>query len=701
MFTFLNSFALAALATIAIPLLIHLFTRQKTKIIYFSSLKFLKELQRQKIRRLKIRQFLLLALRMLLLLFLVLAFARPTFRTSNASAVSSGSPVTAVVILDNSLSMAREYRGQRLLEQAKKRAAEVVSLLKPGDEMYLLYPQNPPKFAHEDARFNIESMLKLIEATELSYHRTDYSAALTEARRIMLSSSNLNKEVYLIGDLQKNGFSAEPDSKQDPVLSEEVSLFVLPVQAKEEANLGITTLQIANQILEKGKVVEVKAGVRNRSDSPVSGKLAHLFVNGKRVGQQVVDAAPQSAKALSFKVVPEKTGFQSGYLLLENDDLNEDNKRFFAFHIAEEIPIVIVGNDPNDTFYLQLALRPRPDLASYIKIDEIRPSQFDKLQLESYRAVILSNVPRLNSTDVLKLQIFLKNGGGLMVLLGPDVDLRNYNENLQRKLKLPLLTQTIRQSGTEQFLSLTKFDFNHPIFRNVFDGDRSMQSPHIRFAVGVQSTRHLDKIIDYSNGAPFLFESHYENGKILYVTTGIASDWSDIAFRGLFVPLINRSVFYLAGAASAENEQALVGDRLLFQSGKVSTATGLALEKPDGSRSKVRTDVASSTYSVHIDDTEQPGIYRLFDGENVIGQWAVNYDAQETETTPISVDELQTTLAMDHIITVDPGSPLEQALQETRFGTELWKWLVGIALLLLLVESILAREKSFAQAQEA
>jgi len=701
MLTFLNSFALAGLATIAIPLLIHLFTRQKTKIIYFSSLKFLKELQRQKIRRLKIRQWLLLALRMLLLLFLILAFARPTLRTSTASAVSSGSPITAVIVLDNSLSMGRNYRGQRLLDQAKKRAVEVVALLKPGDEMYLLYPQNPPRFAREEALFNVASMLTSIEETELSYHGTDYSAALTEAKQIMSSSSNLNKEVYLIGDLQKNGFSFETDSTDEKALADDVNLFVLPVQAKKEENLGIATLQIVNQILEKGKVVEVQARVRNDSDSRISNKLAHLFVNGKRVGQQVVNVEPHSAVNLAFKIVPEKTGFQSGYLLLENDDLNEDNKRFFAFHIAEDIPVLLVGNKPDDTFYLQLALRPGPDLASYVKIDEIQSSRLDNLQLNSYRAIVLSNVARLNSTQVLKLRTFLKNGGGLMVFLGPDVDLRNYNETLQRKLRLPNLTQTITQAGADQFLTLTRFDFSHPIFHDVFDGDRSMQSPHIRFAVGVQPDRPLDKIISYSNGAPFLFESQYEQGKILYVTTGISNDWSDIAFRGLFVPLINRSVFYLAGAASAENEQLLVDAPLLFQSGKLSAAANLALEKPDGSKTKVRTDVASSTYTVHFDNTEQPGIYRLFDGENVVAQWAVNYDPQEIESAPVSFDELQTNLAMDHIIAVDPGNPIDRALEETRFGTELWKWLVAIALLLLLVESILAREKSLAQAQEA
>ena len=78
MLTFLNSAILFGLAAVTIPILIHLFTRQKTKTIYFSSLKFLKQLQQRQIRKLKIRQLLLLLIRSLLVLALVLAFRIPS-----------------------------------------------------------------------------------------------------------------------------------------------------------------------------------------------------------------------------------------------------------------------------------------------------------------------------------------------------------------------------------------------------------------------------------------------------------------------------------------------------------------------------------------------------------------------------------------------------------------------------------------------
>ena len=65
MFSFLNSFILPALAAIAIPIIIHFFNRRKTKKIQFSSLRFLKMLENQRIRQVRLLQILLILIRTL------------------------------------------------------------------------------------------------------------------------------------------------------------------------------------------------------------------------------------------------------------------------------------------------------------------------------------------------------------------------------------------------------------------------------------------------------------------------------------------------------------------------------------------------------------------------------------------------------------------------------------------------------------
>jgi len=62
---FLNSLALLFTAFAVVPILIHLLNRQRVKTVEFSSLKYLKSLQKTRLRRVRIRQLLLLLLRAL------------------------------------------------------------------------------------------------------------------------------------------------------------------------------------------------------------------------------------------------------------------------------------------------------------------------------------------------------------------------------------------------------------------------------------------------------------------------------------------------------------------------------------------------------------------------------------------------------------------------------------------------------------
>ncbi|MBL0342555.1 MAG: BatA domain-containing protein [Bacteroidetes bacterium] len=70
---------LLASALIAIPLIIHLFNFRRFKKVYFTNVKFLKELKEETSSRSKLKHLLVLLARMLAVIFLVLAFAQPLY----------------------------------------------------------------------------------------------------------------------------------------------------------------------------------------------------------------------------------------------------------------------------------------------------------------------------------------------------------------------------------------------------------------------------------------------------------------------------------------------------------------------------------------------------------------------------------------------------------------------------------------------
>ncbi len=136
--TFLNPFVLFGLVAAAIPIIIHLLNLRKLRTVEFSSLKFLKELQKTKMRRVRIRQLLLLLLRTLIVVAMVFAFSRPALRGSLAGVAGGHATTTMVILLDDSPSMTvRDERGV-LFNQAKDAAERLIGLAKDGDNLFLL-----------------------------------------------------------------------------------------------------------------------------------------------------------------------------------------------------------------------------------------------------------------------------------------------------------------------------------------------------------------------------------------------------------------------------------------------------------------------------------------------------------------------------------------------------------------------------------
>jgi len=694
MFTFLHPAVLFGLAAVALPLLIHLFTRQKSKVIYFSTLRFLHELQKQQIRRLKIRQVLLLLLRVLIVLLLILAFARPTFKTSAAVSADAGAHLTAVIILDNTLSMGAESKQGRLIEIAKKRARELLIAMRNGDEIYLLHPTDPPRFAYEEARYSLQSVREAIDEVELSYHSTDILAAIEMGTQLLNASANVNRELYLITDKQKTGLNAGKRSNVTPA-AEDVRFYLLPVVGTGVENLSVTDLTLETQVLEKGKVVQLTAAVKNNGSRPVQGKLVHLFVNGKRVGQNVVSLQPGASDRVVFRYIPENAGFQQAFVQLEEDGLPPDDRRYVSFHVPEAIRVLLVGARQQDTHYLNLALTPDQAGSSTIRAAEITFQQLNDHHFEDFDVIVLSNVPKVESTGAVKLQSYVESGGGLMIFLGPDVDVRHYNSVLHAKLQLPQLTQPISGSA-DQFLSLGKIDFSHPLFRGVFEDKKGIASPHIRVAVGVASNKPLNTVIAYHNNQPFLFESKHGRGRILYITTSFGNQWSDLSLRGLFVPLMNRAVIYLTGVASFEQAAGQVGEELYFAIDDVISAAELVVHTPGQAAIRIQPEVRNGRYSIRFGQTDIPGIYTLKNGETTLHQWAVNIAGDESDVATFDVDELAARTGFAEIVEVPKQADVTEILQQRRFGREIWRTLMMAALVLVLVEMMIFRERAVA-----
>lgn len=625
----------------------------------------------------------LLILRTVIIILLILAFARPTLRGSLSGVPGSDAKTSAAIIIDNSMSMSALTEQGALLESAKVKASQILATFRPGDQIFCITSTDTSSETGTRPFHDFSVLNQHIDGMDTDHRVSNLGAALAFANRQVQKSENINKEVYILSD-----FQLLPDA--DSIIVRDRNVFAIPHHPQDLTNLAVKKVVQTNNILERGKVIEMQAIIENTGKQTMRNRLAQLFLNGARVAQTVLDVETGQSVTATFKFVLDQVGFISGLVQLEDDELAFDNQYYFQLHVPEQMRIVLAGNQPEDTRYLELVLQPDAASSQSHRIETISVQQLPFLDLSGYDVVVLANIPGFESSFVERLKNHVTNGGGLFLALGPDVDLRSYNTHLMPALKLPLALQVLGSPHaiTASF-TLGNMDLDHPVFSGIFETDRAeFAKPLFHFAIQVQNTQRVDPILSYSSGDPCLFEARVGDGKCLVLTTGFAPSLSDLTRRTVFAPLISRSISYLATKNQQVNAASYIGEELRYKLA-ASQLMQLQMNRPDEKIDQLSPRISGDGAWIFYPDTFVPGFYQLKSGQTILAQWAVNIDPRESTLKYATT----TWLENNHFIVVAPDQNLSDFILSRRMGKELWKQLLSIALLLLLIEMLLYREK--------
>jgi len=692
MLTFLNSIILAGLVAVALPLLIHLLTRQRLKRIEFSSVSFLKLLQAKKMRRVRLREIILLILRTLIVLLLILAFARPALRGSLAGGVKAHANTTVAILLDNSLSMSRETPRGSIFRLAKDRALQMADLLEEGDEAFLMLFSDRPVLVTPEPTHNFPRLRQLIEEAQPSYGTTDVRRALVEAYDLISGSVNLNKEIYLLTDLQEAGWAAlERDSLS---VGAGAQLYILPATPDDRwSNLIVEDVDYSDQLPEAGKPLRFAATVSNRSPEVSEQAIVELFVDRVRRAQHSLQLAPEDRQGVSFTTVVAEPGIHAGYVEVTDNQLAADNRRFFTLNVPHQIRVLIVSDDPRSSFFLSTALRPDEQVHGVMVPEAIPAEDLKNRDLDEVDVIIFADLPSLDGDQLASLDRFVRQGGGLMILLGNRIDQHFYNDHLLARL-CPAVIEEALGSPTQRssYLIIDRINGDHPVFQ-VFqrDGEMSFSSPRFFMAYDVAPGEHVSTLASFNNGSPALLESHTGRGRALFMATAVDPGWTDLPIRGAFIPLLHRSVHYLATAQPSDGQELLVGTALSRDLASVPEGQAVSCEIPGGERVILRPAGQRGYTLVTYEKTAEPGIYRFYVGEQLLSAYAVNTDLAESDLTRLEMDRARSLLGNERVFAVAPEAELETAILQSRYGRELWKAALWGVFLLLAVEMALGR----------
>jgi hypothetical protein len=689
---FLNPAVLLGLLAASIPVLIHLLNLRKLKRIEFSTLAFLKELQKNKIRKIKLKQWLLLALRVLIIILLVMAFARPTIKGIAIGGTTSAAKTTAVFILDDTFSMSVVDANGSYLNQAKSMILELLKELQEGDDAALVLVSDKNNREIKTTG-NLAEFENQVNSVHISYASGLLHNAIVKAAKILGESKNFNKEIYILSDFQSGRlYDAGTLSDLSELLNQNVRLYTFNYSGKEVFNLGIDRLKIDNQIFENDKPVNFGVTVTNYSNRPVDNTVVSLYLNGERSAQASSTIGAGESRVISMQAVPKQFGYIDVVAEIEDDDILQDNKRFTNFYIPDKIPVIIFTDNPLDAKFINLALT-AGDNQSSIKTTNKNISQLSSIDLNQYDAVLI--IGSQNITGIDRLNSYIKNGGCLFLMPGSASSLQEF-QFLTSRLSLPVATGTFGKiNSVNNAEAFDKIEFNHPIFKDIFANrnKEKVESPDIYHSFKIATEGKGINIITLMDGSSFLSEYKIGSGKVLLMNTAPVLSWSNLPLKGIFVPLMNKAVYYLA-AKDNGNLEYLAGDEI-----EINLANNLSpqikIDRPDKTDDFLNLDKNLQNNYISYDKTKIVGNYKVFSGSRIIDEIAVNTDPRESVTKYLSGTDFNDYLKKidfkgKHIVIAKNENPARVILQ-SRFGSELWKYFILIALLLAIVEMTIAR----------
>lgn len=700
--TFLNPAVLIGLAAATIPVLIHLLNLRKLKKIEFSTLHFLKELQKNKIRRVKLKQWLLLALRVMIILLIVTALARPTLEGVSIGGTTSAAKTSAVFILDDTFSMSVVDQNGSLFNQAKQTIKKLLAQLQEGDEASLILVSGDQD---KDLKFstNINTISDRLDELKISDASGDMNSALIKAAKLISDSKNFNREIYLLSDFQ-NGRIYDEKSLLDlgQILNGKVNLYSFNYAKDDVYNISLDDLKVSTKIFEKEKPLQFETVVNNHSSQQVSNLVVSLFIDGERAAQQSVDLNAGESKTIQLEGIAKKTGFIDVTVETEDDDINTDNKRFTSVYIPEKVSVLLLSEITSDAKFIGLALKSADESGS-ISVTEFSTNRLGSIQLSNYNVIVFIGDNLNTGSDNLKR--YLTNGGGLIFFPSSSKDIQSLKQSLEI-LNLPVPSTLADGSNTpNSSVDFESVDFNHPIFRDIFQTDekKKIESPDIHTFYKYSTQGKGLSIISLIDGSSFLTEFSLDEGKIFLFNTSPVLGWSDFPLKSIFIPLIYKSVFYLS--SRDQNDTRYFAGEPLNVNVSQKSLPQIKIVKPDRSEDIVNLNENSSDFLSYTKSYED-GNYRVYSGDQLLNVVSVNADPVESNTNYISDNEFDDYLNKigfngSYVRISKDEDPVQKILQ-ARFGSELWRYFLIAAILLALLEMTIARsaKKELVEATE-
>ena len=311
---------LYALFAIAIPIIVHLFNLRKHKSIYFSSIRFLKEIK-ENIKKSKLKNILILLSRILAISFLVLAFAKPYTPANNTKKSDD-----VFLYIDNSKSMDIDFGKRKFIKYAKNKAIQITQAYPSEKNFYLITNDFASKHT---SSYTTEEIKLQIEKIKSSTKQKSISDIISRTSNL---SAN-NNHLYFISDFQKNSLLISKLKEFNS--NQKISL--IPIKNKNVSNISIDSLFTLNLLFNQIKKLKFTLSLAIKVNI-TEDEVLFLYLDGKQKSQQYINLLSQEKKEVifNFSIPKTKEPIIYGEVRTNDSPIVFDNNLFFTITKSEK-----------------------------------------------------------------------------------------------------------------------------------------------------------------------------------------------------------------------------------------------------------------------------------------------------------------------------------------------------------------------------
>lgn len=673
---FLYPAFLFGLLALAIPVIIHLFNFRRFKTVYFTNVRFLKNIQEETATKSRLKHILVLITRMLAITFLVIAFAQP-FIPSDQSANKATKKAVSIYI-DNSFSMEAVNNDEQLLNIAKRKAEEIVNGYTVDDQFQLL--TNDMEAKHQRL-VSKEEMLQMITQVQRTPEVRSLSEIVKRQRDILnRDKAQSQKNIYAISDFQKNAAGFENDTT--------LNINLVHLKGKDQRNLAVDSVWFAGPVQILNQPIQLCYTISNYGEDEITNAPVTLKLNEQIKSIADITIPPSSKITDTMTFTLNEAGWYNGELGVKDYPVTFDDVLYFTFQPVSQIPVITINGKTENTFIQSLIGK-----NNLFALTNNNVAQIDFSSLDKFDLIILNEVKSISGglADALNQQ--LERGCNIIIFPPADMDAAAVNNFLQ-----------MNSAGTygnyvKSKRTVIAINTKNPVFTDVFEKvPKNLSLPFATesFQINAFSQTIEEMVMEFGDHRPMVAGYPAKQGVIYLSAVPLVREITDLPVQAsLFAPMMYKI------AVSTQKKMSLyatIGETKWIDLPGINL-TGDATLKVKSNNNEFIPEIrkAGNLTAVNLSDyTNVSGIYTLLQPGAVSGNTnqtlALNYNRSESDLSFETASSLKERYNAANINVIDDiNRDFAGVVTQMNEGTPLWKFCIIFVLIFLAAEILLIR----------